>query len=106
MSKADNNRDPNASFSDWMVNEGQTRIFFLLFITAQAGYFAFSVYILKNDRNLKTFRDMLGWGLLLARAAANVINLNCAMILFTVCRNLVSAFRSTILNRIIPVIDD
>ena len=44
----------------------------------------------------------MGEGLPFARGAANVINLNCALILFTVCRNLISALRGTLLGRIIP----
>ena len=96
----------NGPGSNWIVNEGKTRVFFLIFIAAQIAMFGYSLYTLKFDPNLKTFRDMLGWSLLTSRSAANVIELNCSIILFTVCRNLVSAFRSTILNRTIPVYFD
>lgn len=47
-------------------------------------------------------RSIIGWGLPTARGAANVINLNCAIILFTVCRNLISVCRTSFLSKFIP----
>jgi hypothetical protein len=71
-------------------------------VAAQLAYFVQSYVSLKTASNLATFRSVLGEGLPMARGAANVINLNCALILFTVCRNLISAVRGTVLGRIIP----
>ncbi|KAJ3370884.1 hypothetical protein HDU91_005811 [Kappamyces sp. JEL0680] len=90
------------TFSNWMVNEGRARIFFVLFVLSQIAYFAQSYYSLWTAANLATFRSVLQHGLPIARGAANVLNYLCALILFTVCRNLISGLRSTFLNRIIP----
>ncbi|EGF78576.1 hypothetical protein BATDEDRAFT_20394 [Batrachochytrium dendrobatidis JAM81] len=90
------------TFNNWMVNEGRSRLFFALFIASQLGYFAWSYYQLWTSPTLVTFRTVLQHGLPMARAAANVINLDCGIILFTVCRNVISLMRTTFLNRIIP----
>jgi NADPH oxidase len=90
------------SFSNWMINEGRAKIFFGLYILGQLGYFGFSYYSLWTASDITLFRGVLGHGLPIARGAANVINLNCAIILFTVCRNTISGLRSTFLGRIIP----
>eukprot|EP00842_Homolaphlyctis_polyrhiza_P001571 jgi/Hompol1/2414/HPOL_005992-RA len=90
------------AFRNWMVNDGRQRIFFVLFVLAQFAYFGVSYWQLWTADNLKTFRSVLGHGLPMARAAANVLNLDCAIILFTVCRNIISLLRVTFLNRIVP----
>ncbi|KAJ3009725.1 hypothetical protein HKX48_007779 [Thoreauomyces humboldtii] len=89
-------------FDNWMVNEGPRQIFFVLWISAQIAYFVQSYFQLLTAKNLTTFRHVLGQGLPMARAAANVINLNCAFLLFTVCRNLISMVRTTFLNKYVP----
>ncbi|KAJ3251450.1 hypothetical protein HK103_002392 [Boothiomyces macroporosus] len=90
------------NFRNWMVNEGRAKIVFWLFVIAQLLYFAQSYYVLWTSPSVKTFRSVLGQGLPIARGAANIINLNCAILLFTVCRNLISGLRGTFLGRIIP----
>lgn len=86
----------------YITNEGRHRLFFLAFVVLQIGYFAISYIQLMSANNMTSFRDIMGIGLGIARGSANVINLNCAIILFTVCRNLMSALRSSLLNRVIP----
>ncbi|KAJ3089548.1 hypothetical protein HK102_006141, partial [Quaeritorhiza haematococci] len=88
---------------NWMVNEGPKRIFFLIWILAQIGYFLYSFKLLRTASNLKTIRSIIGDGLPWARGAANLVNFNCALILFTVCRNILSMFRTTILNSFVPL---
>ncbi|KAI8916337.1 ferric reductase NAD binding domain-containing protein [Gorgonomyces haynaldii] len=90
------------TFSNWMVNEGRGKIFFVLFMLSQVAYFAYSFYQLWTASNLTVFRSVLLYGLPTARGAANVLNYICGIILFTVCRNLISGLRSTVLGRIIP----
>ncbi|RKO89483.1 FAD-binding domain-containing protein, partial [Blyttiomyces helicus] len=82
-------------------NAGNNRLLFGLWILAQLGYFAYSYYVLINTAALSFFSSVIGQGLPIARASANIINLNCALILFTVCRNLISALRTTMLNRFV-----
>ena len=92
----------SVTFTNWIVNDGKARIFFVLYLLAQIVYFTQSYYSLWTYPGLNTFRTVLGHGLPIARGSANVINLNCAIILFTVCRNLISGLRTTFLNRLIP----
>ncbi|KAI9359565.1 ferric reductase NAD binding domain-containing protein [Zopfochytrium polystomum] len=87
---------------NYMVNEGPKHFFFALFVGVNIGYFAYSYWQLWTSPVLATFRLVLSHGLPTARAAANVINLDSGMILFTVCRNLISIVRTTFLNRFIP----
>ncbi|KAJ3043889.1 hypothetical protein HDV00_003927 [Rhizophlyctis rosea] len=92
----------NVEVENYMVNKGPRHIFASLWILAQIGYFAYSYYQLYTSPNLTFFRSIIGHGLPMARAAANVINLNCALILLAICRNIISLLRITFLNRIIP----
>ncbi|KAJ1554221.1 hypothetical protein HK096_004500 [Nowakowskiella sp. JEL0078] len=87
---------------NWMVNEGPKHIFVTLWIIAQVIYFVISYIQLRTASNLSGVRAILQEGLPTARGAANVINLNCAILLFTVCRNILSSLRTTFLNRFIP----
>jgi predicted ferric reductase len=48
---------------------------------------------LMEASNLSVIRGIIGYGLGFARAAANLINFNCALLLLTVCRNLISFLR-------------
>jgi NADPH oxidase 2 len=89
-------------FSNWFVNDGRAKLIFILYLTSQLGYFGYSYRLLFTDPALATFRSILNHGLPIARGAANVINLNCALILFTVCRNVISTLRGTFLGRIVP----
>ncbi|KAJ1548541.1 hypothetical protein HK405_002789 [Cladochytrium tenue] len=88
--------------SNYMVNEGPKHVIFFLFVAANIAYFVQSWWMLWTTPTLVTFRTVLLYGLPTARAAANVINLDCALILFTVCRNMISLVRTTFLNRFIP----
>ncbi|KAG0345253.1 hypothetical protein BG004_003849 [Podila humilis] len=47
-------------------------------------------------------RSVLGMTLGISRGSAAVINFDCGLILFSVCRNLISVLRSTFLNSIVP----
>jgi NADPH oxidase len=95
-------RGLGVTFRNWMVNEGRAKILFFGYIGAQLAYFAYSYNELNTDPNLATFRNVLNQGLPTARGAANIINMNCGIILFTVCRNLISGLRGTFLNKLVP----
>lgn len=99
--------DPASSYVSggiraWIANEAGRRLFYYLWILAQIGYFIQGFIVLNTSPKVKTFRDVLGLGLGMARSAANVINLNSAVLLFTVCRNLISILRASFLNKIVP----
>lgn len=86
-----------------MVNVGRHRIFFTLFFLCQLASFASWYNYYWTAPAYLTFRTVLGHSLFVARAAAKTIDLLCAIILFTVCRNLITLVRGTLLNRVIPV---
>ncbi|CAG8532358.1 22562_t:CDS:2 [Dentiscutata erythropus] len=89
-------------FQSWMINEGGRNIFFFVWIFLHALVFvmAFLNYFFSDD--LVTARQVFGITFTLARSAALVLHVDAAMILFPVCRNLISVLRSTPLGGIIP----
>ncbi|KAI8609759.1 ferric reductase NAD binding domain-containing protein [Chytriomyces sp. MP71] len=89
-------------FDNYMVNEGQKHIVLFIWVGIQIGYFIQSYYVLWTSPVTATFKVVLAHGLPIARAAANLINFNCALILFTVCRNIISTIRVTTLGRYVP----
>ncbi|KAJ3101784.1 hypothetical protein HDU97_001068 [Phlyctochytrium planicorne] len=89
-------------FDNYMVNEGPKHFVLFLWLAANIFYYIYGYFQLWTAPNLKTFRLVLSHGLPVARSAANVINMNCAILLFTVCRNIISMVRTTFLNRFIP----
>lgn len=88
-------------FDRWMVNEGTRRMFVFVFMVLHGLVFAFASvnYALKD--NLQIARDTFGFTFTVARAAALVLHLDVALILFPVCRTLISLARQTPLNGII-----
>ncbi|KAI8803493.1 ferric reductase NAD binding domain-containing protein [Cladochytrium replicatum] len=89
-------------FANYFVNEGPKHIVTALWIAAQIAYYVISWIQLETSVELTGIRGIIKEGLPTARAAANLINLNCAILLFTVCRNLISMVRTTFLNKFIP----
>ncbi|KAH7038751.1 FAD-binding domain-containing protein [Linnemannia elongata] len=70
--------------------------------TAQFLIFYFSFEIYNRSTHYSQARAKLGVTLGVARGAAAVINFDCGVILFSVCRNLISVLRSTFLNGVVP----
>ncbi|KAJ3390988.1 hypothetical protein HDU84_006660 [Entophlyctis sp. JEL0112] len=89
-------------FENYFVNEGLKHVWLGLWIVAQIVYFIVGYYQLATSPVVATFRSVLGPGLMIARSAANVISFDCALILFAVCRNMISYMRQTFLARVIP----
>ncbi|KAL3896144.1 MAG: hypothetical protein SGCHY_004269 [Lobulomycetales sp.] len=105
----------SVSVHNWMTNNGRAalfnsvlcpagpkHIFLALWVLAQAGYFAYSYWRLQTSPELSGIRDIARWALPVARGSANLITFNCAAILFTVCRSLISKLRKTAAKRVIP----
>ena len=88
------------TLTNLLVNEGKQKIFFCAAIVIQIAYFAYSYHYYSTTKTLVTFRGILGQSLIFSRSAANLLYYNCGIILFTVCRNLISVLRTTILNRV------
>lgn len=85
----------------WMVNEGSRRILVGVFILVHAMIFAFAFVNYQLKDNLTQARATFGLTYPTARAAALVLFVDIALILFPVCRTLISLLRQTPLNGIV-----
>ncbi|TPX35813.1 hypothetical protein SeMB42_g07145 [Synchytrium endobioticum] len=93
----------SVKFQNWYVNNGPRYFWLGAFIAVQIAYFIISYIQLAQASNLTVFRGLLQHGLMMARAAANVLNLLAGMVMFPVCRSLISFIRqSTFLGKIVP----
>ncbi|KAK4457755.1 ferric reductase NAD binding domain-containing protein [Cladorrhinum samala] len=92
---------PREKFDRWMVNEGYRRIFVFVFMFLHAILFAFGFVNFAVKENLQIARSVFGPTFMIARAAALVLHVDVALILFPVCRTLISLARQTPLNGIV-----
>ncbi|KAG0300992.1 hypothetical protein BGZ98_008712 [Dissophora globulifera] len=93
--------------SIWMINEGKSYwqyrvIFHTLWVLIHVGLFGLAFFNFFYSDNFEIARSKLGVTLPIARGAALVLHVNSGLILFPVCRTLISWLRSTPLNRIVP----
>ncbi|KAI9189807.1 hypothetical protein H9P43_001240 [Blastocladiella emersonii ATCC 22665] len=87
---------------NWFVNEGTKRFCFTLFIASQL-YLFFNTFIYyKFGKDFVTVQTLVGDGIATAKSAAACLNLDCGIILFPVCRTIISRLRVSFLNNIIP----
>ncbi|KAG0087061.1 hypothetical protein BGZ92_007628 [Podila epicladia] len=86
----------------FMLNEGPRALFLCFWSLLQLLIFYLSFEIYNRSTHYTKARSALGITLGISRGAAAVINFNCGLILFSVCRNLISLLRSTFLNSIVP----
>ncbi|EDN03387.1 hypothetical protein HCAG_01252 [Histoplasma mississippiense (nom. inval.)] len=84
-----------------MVNEGWRRLFVLIFIISHFMIFVFAFLNYQLKDNLTGARGIFGLTYAIARSAALVLHFDAALILFPVCRTLISLARQTPLNGII-----
>ena len=92
---------PKEKLGRWMVNEGTRRFFVVLFAFSQVAVFTFGFVNYQLKDNLNSARSTFGETYMIARAAALVLHFDVALILFPVCRTLISLARQTPLNGII-----
>ncbi|KAI1318070.1 hypothetical protein EDD11_007304, partial [Mortierella claussenii] len=85
-----------------VLNEGPRALFLFFWLVLQLLIFYFSFEIYNRSTRYTQVRKTLSVYLGIARGAAAVINFDCGLILFSVCRNLISLLRSTFLNDIVP----
>ncbi|KAG6049268.1 hypothetical protein E4U17_006873 [Claviceps sp. LM77 group G4] len=88
-------------FDRWMINEGQRRVFVFIFTLLHALIFVFASIHYSLKDSLQGARDVFGFTFTISRAAALVLHVDVALILFPVCRTLISLARQTPLNGII-----
>ena len=88
-------------YDKWMVNDGSRRLFLLVFVLVHLMVFAFGFLNYDLKDNLTGARSTFGITYPIARASALVLHFDIALILFPVCRTLISLARQTPLNGII-----
>ncbi|KAF2871020.1 ferric reductase NAD binding domain-containing protein [Massariosphaeria phaeospora] len=86
----------------WMVNEGYRRLFVFFFLLLHVFVFTFGMMHYGFKDNSINARATFGPTFPIARSAALTLHVDIALILFPVCRNLISMARKTPLNGIIP----
>ncbi|CAG8568609.1 3572_t:CDS:2 [Dentiscutata heterogama] len=89
-------------FQSWLINDGAKKLFFgvWIFLHILVFFMAFLNYLFNDD--LENARQTFGLTYVIARSSALVLHIDVAMILFPVCRNLITLLRATPLNGIIP----
>lgn len=85
-------------FRDWLETEGATYFFMLIWLCVNGLVFAINYKKYGGD-DWAYLRLIVGEGLQVARGAANVINLNSALILLPVCRNFLNFVRGSFEGR-------
>ncbi|KAI9745869.1 MAG: hypothetical protein M1818_000550 [Claussenomyces sp. TS43310] len=88
-------------FDRWMINEGYRRFFVFVFGLIHAMVFAFGFINYQMKDSLAGARSTFGITYPIARSSALVLHFDVAMILFPVCRTLISLARQTPLNGIV-----
>ncbi|CRK48901.1 hypothetical protein BN1723_008259, partial [Verticillium longisporum] len=88
-------------FDRWMINEGYRRFFVFVFMILHGLVFALACVNFALKDNLQVARDIFGTTFVIARAAALVLHVDVALVLFPVCRTFISLARQTPLNGII-----
>lgn len=85
----------------WLAQQGSQNLFVFMFVIVHSMIFAFGFtnYHLKD--NLNEARATFGVTYAIARAAALVLHFDIAILIFPVCRTLISLARQTALNGII-----
>lgn len=85
----------------WLAQQGSQNLFVFMFVVVHSMIFAFGFtnYHLKD--NLNEARATFGVTYAIARAAALVLHFDIAILIFPVCRTLISLARQTALNGII-----
>jgi len=94
-------RDILRAINVYWVNDGPKLVLILIWLLGNAAVVLYAVifYWLINTNPYV----VLGWGVVLARASAAGIKLNCALILIPVLRNLLSWIRGTWVGNYLPV---
>ena len=88
--------------TNFWVNNGKTTVCLIVYMILNAIAFGITYYRYRTGDN-KAVYELLGEGVTMARGAAAMLNFNCAIILFTVCRNLLTRLRSTFVHSLLPL---
>ncbi|KAM3442952.1 hypothetical protein NHJ13734_002096 [Beauveria thailandica] len=88
-------------FDRWMINEGYRRFFVFVFVLAHGLIFAFGCVHYGLKDSLAGPRSIFGFTFTVARASALVLHVDVGIVLFPVCRTLISLLRQTPLNGVV-----
>lgn len=86
----------------WMINDGTRKLFTTIWVIIHSLVFSMAFLNFYFSDDLTQARATFGITFVTAKSAALVLHVDAAVILFPVCRNLLSYVRNTPLNNIIP----
>lgn len=89
----------------FLVNDGYRYLFIAFWFTVNFGLFIGMYMKFSTADEFARARTFLGESLPVARGSASVLNLNCALILLPVCRNLISLIRGCVRGKFIRILD-
>ncbi|KAJ2005462.1 hypothetical protein H4R26_001944 [Coemansia thaxteri] len=89
-------------FELWMINDGKMYLYFGFWIVIQALLFSLAIVNYLHYPMWQNMFDLLGMSFVTARSAALALHVDTALVLFPICRTVISWIRTTPLNRIIP----
>ncbi|KAJ2688184.1 hypothetical protein H4218_006129 [Coemansia sp. IMI 209128] len=89
-------------FELWMINDGKMYLYFGFWIVIQALLFSLAIVNYLYYPMWQDMKDLLGASFITARSSALALHVDTALVLFPVCRTVISWIRTTPLNRIIP----
>ncbi|KAJ2866480.1 hypothetical protein GGH94_001521 [Coemansia aciculifera] len=89
-------------FELWMINDGKMYLYFGFWIIIQALLFSLAIVNYLYYPMWQNMKDLLGITFITARSSALALHVDTALVLFPVCRTVISWIRTTPLNRIIP----
>ena len=101
LEKKQNSLTWRQKYNRWMINEGSRHITLLIFALLHAMVFVFGIINYQLKDTLAGPRAIFGFTYPIARASALVLHVDVALLLFPVCRTLISLLRQTPLNGII-----
>ncbi|KAL1916740.1 uncharacterized protein VTP21DRAFT_5444 [Calcarisporiella thermophila] len=85
----------------WLINEGYSKIFVGVWIISQILLFVYGFIQAYFSDNYRTAQRVAGVTYGIARGAAMCLHVDSGIVLFPMCRNLLSWFRSSNLNKVV-----
>ncbi|XP_014842911.1 PREDICTED: NADPH oxidase 4 [Poecilia mexicana] len=83
------------SLRSWVANEGGKHLVLMLWLGANAWLFLNTFLLFSTGQQYHYLYKMLGVGVCISRASASVLNLNCSLVLLTMCRSVLTFIRGT-----------
>eukprot|EP00163_Fabomonas_tropica_P023000 TRINITY_DN40269_c0_g1_i1.p1 TRINITY_DN40269_c0_g1~~TRINITY_DN40269_c0_g1_i1.p1 ORF type:complete len:619 (+),score=91.56 TRINITY_DN40269_c0_g1_i1:278-2134(+) len=87
----------------YWAQEGPKVVFIILYLIANLVMFFLTFEKYRSSDEKAAIRDLLGYGVIIARSCGAALRLNCALLLVCVLRNQLTWLRSTILAQYLPL---